>query len=170
MPSCAEFLEHLSDYVDGRLDRRQARRFEVHLRRCDRCSRALGALRRGVAALRDADEIAPSPYFRQQLAERLAREVRIGDPIQPTSAGLAAALLIGAALGLTLMEPALEQADIPLVAERAAAPPPFRRDTTPDTPAPEAPLPVDVTIGFSPAAPVFSSGHRPVGMLALFQP
>lgn len=174
MADCPEFLTNLSDYVDRRLDRRVARRLETHLRHCGRCRAAVTALYRGVEELRAADDVAPSPFFRQRLAARLEREVRIGDPVQPTPTGLAAALLIGVALGLTLLEPLLpHDAPVPLLAERALVAAPFGtggltavRSGDPDF----VPwiLP-DVTLAFTHHAPVFSSTPRPSGSLALLE-
>ena len=172
MADCSEFLANLSEYVDGRLERRASRRLEVHLRRCGRCRSAVAALRRGVAELQAGDEVEPSPFFKAKLAERLQKEVRIGDPIQPTSAGLAAAVLIGVAVGLALLQPIIHRAaDVPVVAERPQTTDPFdgtgirvAAERDPDF------LPwvfPDVTLAFTHARPVFSSHPRVVGTLAL---
>jgi len=172
MANCSEFLANFSDYVDRRADRRTARRLEVHLRRCGRCREVVAALRRGVGELVAAEEVVPSPFFRQRLAARLEREVRIGDPIQPTPTGLAAALLIGVALGLTLLEPLLTGgSDVPMVAEQTRTAGPFAasgllavRGGEPDFVPWVLP---DVTLAFTHRPSLFSSHPRPSGTFAL---
>lgn len=175
MPDCSQFLAQFSDYLDGRLDRRVTRRVESHLRQCARCRAAVKALRHGVAELQAAGQVAPSPFFRERLAARLDQEVRIGDPVQPTSTGLAAALLIGAALGLTLLEPLLlSDRDVPLVADRTADTALAAFGSTLVRPAEQREpgfvpwvLP-DVTLAFTHRDPPFSSQPKPAGTLALF--
>ncbi|MEX0691235.1 MAG: zf-HC2 domain-containing protein [Gemmatimonadales bacterium] len=158
MAECSELLANMSDYLDGLLDRRVARRFEVHLTACPACRAQVAAWRRGVAALQDTAPVAPSPFFRERLAARLEREVRIGDPIQPTSAGFAAALLIGVAVGVVLLEPVLASpTEVPVVAERTPVSHPFAPGELPD-----------VTLAFTHEASPFSSSPTPAGTLALF--
>jgi anti-sigma factor RsiW len=158
MAECSELLANLSDYLDGLLDRRVTRRFEVHLTACPACRARVAAWRRGVAALQDTDQVAPSPFFRARLAARLERQVRIGDPIQPTSAGFAAALLIGVAVGVLLLEPMLAgPAQVPVMAERTPVAHPFDPGNLPD-----------VTLAFTHEDSPFSSSPTPAGTLALF--
>jgi hypothetical protein len=102
---CGEFLRGLSDFRDGLVrDRTAAARFEAHQRDCLRCARLLVALDLGLDMLRDRDEPEPSGGFRPTLDRRLRAEVAIGDPVMPTHAGLAAAFLMAAAVGLLFYE------------------------------------------------------------------
>jgi hypothetical protein len=69
-------------------------------------------MNRGLALLQHtAEEVEPSPGFRQRLSQRLGAEVAIGDPLVPTHAGLAAALLVATALGLIIYEGLTRRAD-----------------------------------------------------------
>jgi hypothetical protein len=102
---CSEFLRGLSDFRDGLVrDETTAAAYESHRRGCLNCSRLMAALDLGLDTLRDRDEPEPSPGFRGALEHRLRAEVAIGDPVIPTHAGLAAALLMAAALGLLVYE------------------------------------------------------------------
>jgi anti-sigma factor RsiW len=48
-PACQEFVELVTDYLDGALDRRTRRRFEAHLAACDGCEAYLEQIRATVA-------------------------------------------------------------------------------------------------------------------------
>ena len=104
--TCAEFLEHYTDFRDGLITApRELRRFTRHLAQCASCRRYDAALRRGVRALQTAQTIEPSPAFRRQLDARLARERQVGAHRQvPARAGIAAALLVAAALAMVGLE------------------------------------------------------------------
>jgi hypothetical protein len=43
--ACQEFVEVVTDYLEGALDRRSRRRFEAHVADCDGCEGYLGQLR-----------------------------------------------------------------------------------------------------------------------------
>jgi anti-sigma factor RsiW len=43
--TCREMVELVSSYIEGTLDRRDAKRFEEHLRPCDACSEYVQQLR-----------------------------------------------------------------------------------------------------------------------------
>src|SRR5712692_5367655 len=98
--TCAEFLERYTDFRDGLITApRELRRFERHLVRCAACRRYDAAVRRGVLALQAAGTIEPSRDFRRRLDARLERERRAAREI-PASGGVAAALVIAAALAM----------------------------------------------------------------------
>lgn len=137
---CGEFLRGLSDLRDGLLrDGTLVARYETHRRECPRCARLLVALDIGLSTLRDRDEPQPSAVFRVALERRLRAEVAIGDPVMPTHAGLAAAFLMTAAVGLLLYQGLARRGPAPLVATPAAS------QTFPD-PAPLLPVLQDVTL------------------------
>jgi anti-sigma factor RsiW len=48
---CNEFVELVTEYLDGRLDPDTARRFVEHLAECDGCDRYLDQIRRTVRSL-----------------------------------------------------------------------------------------------------------------------
>jgi anti-sigma factor RsiW len=48
---CRQAVELVTDYLEGRLPRRQRRRFESHLAACPHCTRYLDQIRTTVAAL-----------------------------------------------------------------------------------------------------------------------
>src|SRR5205085_10533831 len=100
--TCAEFLEHYTDFRDGLITApRELRRFTRHLAQCAACRRYDAALRRGVLALQAAQTIELSPAFRRRLDARLARERQAGAHRQvPARAGIAAALFVAAALAM----------------------------------------------------------------------
>jgi anti-sigma factor RsiW len=54
--TCQQAVELITDYLEGRLSRRQRRRFERHLRGCDNCSRYLDQMRK---TIRLAGQIEP---------------------------------------------------------------------------------------------------------------
>lgn len=47
--SCQELVELVTDYLEGRLPRRQRRRFEQHLSVCDGCTTYLAQMRSTIA-------------------------------------------------------------------------------------------------------------------------
>ena len=122
--TCAEFLEHYTDFRDGLITApRELRRFTRHLGQCVACRRYDVAVRRGVLALQNTDTIEPSPSFRRRLDARLARE-RWARSEVPARAGVAAALFVAAALALV----ALDGVRRPPVARVPTLPPvPFPR-------------------------------------------
>jgi len=100
--NCAEFLARYSEYRDGTVTApRELRRFRRHIAVCPRCRAFDAALQDGVAVLRDAPAVTPSPSFRRRLEARLAAE-RAGaaTPRAPVLVRLAAALLVLAAMSL----------------------------------------------------------------------
>lgn len=166
--NCSEFLQRYPECHDGGLrDGRLLRRLETHRRRCRRCAHWAESLERGIRLLRDAQEISPSAAFRSGLNKRLRSEVAIGDPITPTNAGLAAALLLAAAVGLFVFEGFTTPAAVePQAAARLAEPAfPDSVDTVPATDV------VDVTIpAFARTTLQFHSSQAPLGTQAVFSP
>lgn len=118
---CADFLDTYSAYRDGTLrDSALRQAVEAHLGECLRCRRLAQAMTRGLALLQHSTEdVEPSADFRIRLDRRLRSEVALGDPVVPTHAGLAAALLLAAALGLLVVE-ALGRGGAPVVAQQPA--------------------------------------------------
>jgi len=124
--TCAEFLESYADYRDELAgDEALDRAIEIHLGECLRCRRLALTLTRGLALLHHTlEDVEPSDRFRDQLAGRLRAEVTIGDPLTPTHAGLAAALLVVTALGLVVVEGLIRGDRQPATPPVAAAPAP----------------------------------------------
>lgn len=138
---CREFLRGLSDFRDDLVrDHAALDRFEAHRLACPRCARLVAALDVGLSTLREPDEGGPSDTFRASLHRRLRAEVALGDPLMPTHAGLAAGLLMAAAVGLLLYEGLGRRATDELAARPAAVstfpestrvPPPLQDVTLP---------------------------------------
>lgn len=162
---CNDFIQRFSEARDGGLrDPRQLRRIEQHARRCPRCARWVESLELGLGELREAMGIEPSARFRKRLRKRLAAEVSIGDPIVPTNAGLAAALLLAAAVGLLVLQnastPSMEEPAAVRVAAAAAL-----EDSLELVPRQDS---MDVTIpAFTHSTLEFHSSQVPVGTLAV---
>ena len=119
---CSNFLDWYSDFRDGLIaDARLLGRLRQHVRRCESCARYDASVRSGVLSVR---EMYPSPDFRERLRERMAAtEGHPMEPIRPGSAGLAAALMLAAAVALLVYERssrAAPAATAPAVAEAPA--------------------------------------------------
>ena len=50
--SCKEIVELVTDYLEGKLSRRDRKRFERHLAACDGCTAYLEQMRRSIATTR----------------------------------------------------------------------------------------------------------------------
>ena len=164
---CSDYLNYLSDFRDGTLtDRKAQRRLQLHLRHCPRCRRHCDALDEGLDALRELTSVNPSVDFRDGLRQRLAAEVSLGDPVRPTNAGLAAAFLLAAAIGLFVYEGVAQREG----ALAVAAEPPVEPVTPTGLPIDSAPVPietVDLTLPAFGHAPLeFHSAHAPLGGFA----
>lgn len=164
--NCTEFQKLHSELRDGRrVDRGVERRLEHHRRHCQQCERRIELTDRALDAWRDVDVIAPSPGFSQRLRRRLLAEVSIGDPVVPTHAGLAAAFLLAAAVGVFLFEGLRGPAEEPAAVAALDELPGFA-DSTVDVPPSEL---ADVTIPpFSPNRFEFSSSQEPLGTNVVF--
>jgi hypothetical protein len=158
--TCAAFLQYCSDYRDDEVrDATLRRALEEHLRSCRRCQRVLAVMDGGLAELREADALAPSPGFRAELDRRLGAEIAHEYTIMPARAGLAATFLVAAAIGLLLYE-AFSHAD-PAGEPPAVAVSPF------PAPPPVAPALIDVTLpAFARSNFTFTSSQSPLGVFA----
>jgi anti-sigma factor RsiW len=72
---CQEFVELVTDYLEGRLSAGERRRFEGHLAECDGCTGYLEDMRRLVASLGEVNEPPPDPAVRDALG-RAFRDLR----------------------------------------------------------------------------------------------
>jgi anti-sigma factor RsiW len=75
---CREFVELVTDYLEGTLSERERARMDAHLAECDGCSGYLEDMRRLVGSLRDTPEPPPDEATREALL-RAFRELR-GEP------------------------------------------------------------------------------------------
>lgn len=157
--TCSAFLEAFGDYREGALrDPVLRAAVEAHLGECLRCRRLAQAMTRGLALLQHGvPEVEPSAGFQARLQERLEAEVSVGDPLVPTHAGLAAALLVVTAVGLLLYEG---------LGRREAAGPPVAADAAGGV----APALSNLTLpAFSRSTLEFHGVHAPLGSYALFE-
>jgi hypothetical protein len=157
---CSAFLDAFGEYHEGTLrDPVQRAAVQAHMRECLRCRRLSKAMTRGLAMLHHAaPEVELSAGFHARLQERLRAQVAIGDPVAPTHAGLAAALLVAAALGLLLYE-GLGRAGSPGQPAAAAAAPLFQ------------PALSNLTLpAFAHSTLEFHGVHAPLGSNALYRP
>jgi hypothetical protein len=157
--TCAEFLESYAECRDDlQADASLRRAVDAHLGECFRCRRLAQTLTRGLALLHNTlEDVEPSARFRDRLAGRLRAEVTIGDPLAPTHAGLAAALLVATALGLLVVEGAVRGE-----ARR-------ERPVTAVTPPTFQPAISNVTLpAFTHSTLEFHGVHAPLGSYVLF--
>ena len=74
---CREFVQLVSDYLEGALPEDQRLRFEAHLAECDGCDGYLEDMRRVVGSLHDVPVAPPDPATREALL-RAFRDLRGG--------------------------------------------------------------------------------------------
>ena len=72
---CREFVELVTDYLEGALPDHERSRFEAHLAECDGCTAYLEDMRRLVGSLHDLPEPPPDPVTREALL-RAFRDLR----------------------------------------------------------------------------------------------
>jgi predicted anti-sigma-YlaC factor YlaD len=72
---CQEFVELVTDYLEGTLPETERVRLEAHLAECDGCTGYLEDMRRLVGSLDQVPESAPSPETREALL-RAFRDLR----------------------------------------------------------------------------------------------
>ena len=72
---CREFVELVTDYLEGALPETERRRFEAHLAECDGCTGYLEDMRRLVGALHQVPEPPPDAATREALV-RAFRDLR----------------------------------------------------------------------------------------------
>jgi anti-sigma factor RsiW len=64
---CREVVELVTDYLEGRLSRRDRRRFEAHIAACEGCTAYIEQMRLAVEALGRVPESSISPAARDAL-------------------------------------------------------------------------------------------------------
>ena len=67
--SCQEFVELVTDYLEGALPEEERLRFEDHISRCDGCTAYLEQIRQTVAVVGRLTEDAISPEAERELLE-----------------------------------------------------------------------------------------------------
>jgi anti-sigma factor RsiW len=72
---CREFVELVTDYLEGTLPAAERDRFEAHLAECDGCSGYLEDMRRLVGSLHEPPQPPPDPAAREALL-RAFRDLR----------------------------------------------------------------------------------------------
>ena len=72
---CREFVELVTDYLEGALPPAERARFEAHLAECDGCAGYLEDMRRLVGFLRETPEPPVDPAAREALT-RAFRDLR----------------------------------------------------------------------------------------------
>ena len=72
---CREFVELVTDYLEGALPEPERARFEAHLAQCDGCTGYLEDMRRLVGTLHETPEPPPDPETREALL-RAFRDLR----------------------------------------------------------------------------------------------
>jgi predicted anti-sigma-YlaC factor YlaD len=65
--SCKELVEVVTDYLEGRMPRRDRRRFERHLKDCPYCRTYLDQMRQVIRTLGRLTEESISPRAREEL-------------------------------------------------------------------------------------------------------
>jgi anti-sigma factor RsiW len=70
--TCAELVELVTDYLEGRLPDGQRRRFDEHLTKCDGCNTYVEQMRATIAV---SDQV-PAPDLSPELRERLLEAFR----------------------------------------------------------------------------------------------
>ncbi len=75
--TCREFVELVTDYLEGALPPEERRRFEEHLSLCDGCDIYLHQMRQTIEALGQLPEESLSPQAQDELL-RLFRDWRAG--------------------------------------------------------------------------------------------
>jgi anti-sigma factor RsiW len=72
---CREFVELVTDYLEGTLPDAERTRMDAHLAECEGCTGYLEDMRRLVATLHDVPEPPPDPETREALL-RAFRDLR----------------------------------------------------------------------------------------------
>ena len=67
--ACREAVELVTDYLEGRMSRRDVRRFEAHLATCDGCEEYLRQIRATIEILGNVQPDDLAPETRQGLVE-----------------------------------------------------------------------------------------------------
>ena len=72
---CREFVELVTDYLEGTLPERERARMDAHLAGCEGCSGYLEDMRRLISSLDATPEPSPDPQTRESLL-RAFRDLR----------------------------------------------------------------------------------------------
>jgi anti-sigma factor RsiW len=72
---CREFVELVTDYLEGALPEHERIRFEAHLAECDGCAGYLEDMRHLIGSLQELPELPPDPATREALL-RAFRDLR----------------------------------------------------------------------------------------------
>jgi anti-sigma factor RsiW len=72
---CREFVELVTDYLEGTLPAQERARMEAHLAECDGCTGYLEDMRRLIGSLHATPEPPPDPETREAL-RRAFRDIR----------------------------------------------------------------------------------------------
>ena len=65
--SCQELVELVTDYVEGGLGRRERRRFEAHIAKCDGCTHYLEEMRQTIRLTGRLEPESVAPGAREEL-------------------------------------------------------------------------------------------------------
>jgi anti-sigma factor RsiW len=84
---CQQAVELVTDYLEGRLSRRDRRRFEAHLRACPNCSTYLEQIRSTIAATGRMEPESLDAEAKQELVD-LFRRFRNGEEPGPAGPGM----------------------------------------------------------------------------------
>jgi len=134
---CSEFLDSYSDFRDGVItDPKRLRLMRDHYAQCLACARYDASVRHGVRA---AGEIEPSDDFRERILARIAATG--GQPMEPVragAAGIAAGLMVAAAIALLIYEGSRRTERLPIPVAATAPNPGFiaASHSIPDRPLP----------------------------------
>ena len=75
---CREFVQLVTDYLEGGLPDEQRLRFEAHLAECDGCAGYLEDIRRLIGSLHTVPLPAPDPHTRDVLVRAFVPVCRAG--------------------------------------------------------------------------------------------
>ena len=121
---CSDFLRLYSDFRDGLIeDARMNGQLGRHLAGCPSCQHYDASVRSGVQALRYSSyEMEPTPGFKERLRARIAAGAEPEVPATPSPAGVAALLMLAAALAFVIHERTSRPTGplVPLAASRRA--------------------------------------------------
>jgi predicted anti-sigma-YlaC factor YlaD len=70
---CQQAVELVTDYLEGKLSRRQKRRFEAHLRACPNCRAYLEQIRQTIEVLGQVEPETLAPETRDDLIDLFRR-------------------------------------------------------------------------------------------------
>ena len=141
---CSEFLDSYSDFRDGVItDPQRLRLLRDHYARCLSCARYDASVRNGIRAM---GEIEPSADFRERLRARIAATAgQPMEPVGPGAAGIAAGLMLAAAVALLIYEGSRRPDQLP-VPVAVSAPSPMAEFAATTRPSPIRPVPPFVVV------------------------